>query len=212
MTMTAIFEISVPARFEIGVETAADFSEREALLNRVMGEERKRKSSEKLRHDRLPAEGLSLIARDDTGAMIGTVRLWHISAGNNAAGENVPALLLGPLAVDVSLAGRGVGSALMRHSLAKAQLFGHKAILLVGDPDYYERFGFIAGKTSDLAMPGPVERHRFLALEMEPDYLAGAAGLLTATGENIQAAIDFAVCQSEIFSSKNDLNIGSQGF
>lgn len=172
-----------PASFSIAHETPADSSAREALLDRVMGEGRKRKSSEKLRRKRVPAYGTALVARDDTGAMIGTVRLWHISAGKKAGGEDVPALLLGPLAVEDAYAGRGVGSGLMRQAIRNAQALGHKAILLVGDPEYYSRFGFVAAKTSALAMPGPVERHRFLALELEENYLDGASGVLTATGK-----------------------------
>lgn len=174
-----------PASFSIAHETPADSSAREALLDRVMGEGRKRKSSEKLRRKRVPAYGMALVARDDNGAMIGTVRLWHISAGKKADGEDVPALLLGPLAVEAAYAGRGVGSGLMRQAIRNAQALGHKVILLVGDPDYYSRFGFVAAKTSALAMPGPVERHRFLALELEENYLDGASGVLTATGKLI---------------------------
>lgn len=174
-----------PASFSIVHETPADSSMREALLDRVMGEGRKRKSSEKLRRKRVPAYGLALIARDEHGAMIGSVRLWHISAGKKADGAAVPALLLGPLAVEDAYAGRGVGSGLMRQAIRNARSLGHKAILLVGDPEYYGRFGFIADKTSALAMPGPVERHRFLALELEENYLDGASGVLTATGAMI---------------------------
>ena len=172
-----------PASFSIAHETPADSSVREALLDRVMGEGRKRKSSEKLRRKRVPAYGTALVARDDNGAMIGTVRLWHISAGKTADGEDVPALLLGPLAVEDAYAGRGVGSGLMRQAIRNAQTLGHKVILLVGDPEYYSRFGFVVAKTSALAMPGPVERHRFLALELEENYLDGASGVLTATGK-----------------------------
>ncbi|MBX8802269.1 N-acetyltransferase [Ochrobactrum sp. MR28] len=182
-----------PAIFSIAHETPADSSAREALLDRVMGEGRKRKSSEKLRRKRVPAFGAALVARDDNGAMVGTVRLWHISAGKKAGGEDVPALLLGPLAVEDAYAGRGVGSGLMRQAIRNAQTLGHKAILLVGDPEYYSRFGFIAAKTSALAMPGPVERHRFLALELEENYLDGASGVLTATGKLITERQTLAV-------------------
>jgi predicted N-acetyltransferase YhbS len=76
------------------------------------------------------------------------------------------ALLLGPLAVDPSQKSAGIGSALMRHAIAEARRLGHGAILLVGDAPYYERFGFSADKTDRLAMPGPYEKHRFLALEL----------------------------------------------
>ena len=62
----------------------------------------------------------------------------------------------------------------MQHAIAEAGRLGHRAILLVGDAPYYARFGFSAEKTGALAMPGPYERHRFLALELAPGALGDA--------------------------------------
>ncbi len=130
------------AAFTIDRENAGDIVARERLLDRVMGEGRFRKSSEKLRRNRLPAEGLALVARDAGGHVIGTVRLWNVEAGVDADGNAVPALLLGPLAVDCAHEGKGIGGALMRAAITEARDRGHGAVLLVGDPEYYERFGF----------------------------------------------------------------------
>jgi predicted N-acetyltransferase YhbS len=165
------------APYVISAESAADFAAREALLDRAMGPQRRRKSSEKLRRGRKPSEGLAFVARDPAGSVVATVRLWDI-----AAGEGGPALLLGPLAVDPSTTGAGIGSSLVRHAIAEAGRLGHRAILLVGDPSYYSRFGFSAEKTGMLAMPGPYERHRFLALELVEGALDDAKGVLKATG------------------------------
>jgi predicted N-acetyltransferase YhbS len=170
-------------------ETAYDEQAREALLDRAMGTSRRRKSSEKLRRGRLPSEGLAFVARDANGSVRGTVRLWDIQAGNDAAGKPVRALLLGPLAVDPVLKGQGIGAALMRHATAEARRLGHGAVILVGDPEYYERFGFSGKKTSELAMPGPVERRRFLALELKPGHLDGAHGLLAPKGRRTAHAV-----------------------
>ena len=76
----------------------------------------------------------------------------------------------------------------MRHAIAEALRLGHQAILLVGDASYYARFGFSADKTGDLAMPGPYERERFLALELEEAALDRAVGVLKATGRKLPAA------------------------
>lgn len=156
-------------------EVAADTGAREALLDRVFGPARFLKSSERIRKGRLPAEGLALTAEDD-GRLIGTVRLWPVSAGGR------PALLLGPIAVDPALQGAGLGSRLMRHALGIARAAGHGAVLLVGDPEYYIRFGFSAVLTDGLTMPGPTERRRFLALELSEGALAGARGRVVPTG------------------------------
>jgi predicted N-acetyltransferase YhbS len=173
--------------FRIADERLYDVAEREALLDRAMGEGRRRKSSEKLRRNRMPAEGLALVARDIAGLVRGTVRLWHVDAGLGPDGKPVAALLLGPLAVDPRVEGQGIGSALMRESIARATALGHGAILLVGDAPYYTRFGFTAEKTGHLVMPGPFERDRFLALELKAGWLDGAAGMLTASGEVVAA-------------------------
>jgi predicted N-acetyltransferase YhbS len=169
-------EPSRSAALVITAETAADVAAREALLDRAMGPGRKRKSSEQLRRGRKPSEGLAFIARDAGGRIVGTVRLWDVTAGP------APALLLGPLAVDPSLGNTGIGSALMRHAIAEAGRLGHRAILLVGDAPYYSRFGFSADSTGALAMPGPYERHRLLALELVEGALDAACGPLRPAG------------------------------
>lgn len=178
-------EILNPATaFEIAAELAVDVPAREALLDRAMGPGRKRKSSEKLRRGRRPSEGLAFVARDASGALVGTVRLWDVRLGEGGKA----ALLLGPLAVDPSLKGAGIGSALMRHAVTEAARLGHRAILLVGDAPYYGRFGFSADKTGQLSMPGPYERHRLLALGLVPGALDGAHGTLKAAGRKLKAA------------------------
>lgn len=171
------------AAFAISAETERDVVERDRLLDRAMGPKWRRKSSEKLRRGRKPSEGLALVARDGNGAVTGTVRLWDVSLGEGG----VSALLLGPLAVDPALKSGGMGSALMRQAIAEATRLGHRAILLVGDAAYYGRFGFSAEKTGSLAMPGPYERHRFLALELVSGALDGAAGVLKPTGRKVGA-------------------------
>ena len=107
------------------------------------------------------------------------MRLWHVTAG---AGR--PALLLGPIAVDPRLPGPRPGrEADARGARARAGLLGQTAVLLVGDAPYYARFGFSTAHTGALRLPGPVERDRFLGLELAPGALAGARGLVAATGE-----------------------------
>ena len=176
-----------PLTYSIVAEQAVDASAREALLDAAMGAGRRRKSSEKIRRGRRPSEGLAFVARNEAGRIVGTVRLWDISLGDRTA------LLLGPLAVDPSLKSAGLGSALMRHAIAEAARLGHKSILLVGDAPYYARFGFSAAKTGALSMPGPYEKHRLLALELEPGALDGAHGLIRPTGRKLKDREDRAV-------------------
>lgn len=183
-----VFRASHAPEFTIEPENAGDVVARERLLDAAMGPNRRRKSSEKLRRGRLPAEGLAFVARDPAGHVVGTVRLWNIHAGISPAGKPLPALLLGPLAVDPAFEGKGIGAALMRGAISEARRLGHGAVLLVGDAPYYERFGFFAEKTATLMMPGPFERSRFLALELEEGWLNGAAGMLVPSGRKLSVA------------------------
>jgi predicted N-acetyltransferase YhbS len=159
-------------------ELSSDVAARESLLTKAFGAARFRKTSERLREGRLPADGLAFTATDAKGNVIGTVRLWHIIAGS--AG---PSLLLGPLAVDAKARGRGLGTQLMNHAINTAKVMGYESILLVGDASYYGKFGFAVEHTRSLHLPGPVDRIRFLGLEMVPEALDGAEGLVAASGE-----------------------------
>lgn len=164
--------------FVIRPEIATDAPARERLLDQAFGKRRHAKTSARLREGRVPSEGLAFTAVSQNGKVLGTVRLWDIIAGS--AG---PALLLGPLAVDKSQRGRGLGKALMEHALNSAKVLGHEAMLLVGDAPYYGRFGFSEALTRSLHLPGPVDRGRFLGLELTPHALDGAEGLVSASGE-----------------------------
>jgi predicted N-acetyltransferase YhbS len=157
-------------------EAPAHRPAREALLDRCFGPARHRKTCELLRRDRSPVADLAFSLIEGK-SLIGTVRLWHVTAGS--AG---PALLLGPVAVTPGRQSHGLGALLMRHGLAEAERLGHGAILLVGDGPYYTRFGFGRSLTEGLAQPGPVERERFLGLELLPGSLAGACGMVFASG------------------------------
>jgi predicted N-acetyltransferase YhbS len=160
-------------------ERLSDIEAREALLGQAFGETRWRKTSERLRAGRLPAEGLAFVAADGK-RVVGTARLWNI-----ACGSGQPVLLLGPVAVESSCRNRGIGAALVRHALDAARRLSHGAVILVGDPPYYCRFGFASAKAASLKLPGPVERHRLLALELVPGALDGARGLIRAIGRPV---------------------------
>jgi predicted N-acetyltransferase YhbS len=166
---------SATASFAIRGERASDVAAREALLDAGFGEGRHTRTCQRLRDDRAPAEGLALSAVRG-GRLVGTLRLWHVSAGG------VPALVLGPLAVDPVCRGLGIGGALVNRALTLAKARGHGAVILLGDAPYYARFGFSAHKTGELTLPGPFERDRLLAVELRDGALDGACGMIVPTG------------------------------
>jgi predicted N-acetyltransferase YhbS len=163
------------AAFAIRSERASNVIAREALLDLSFGANRQLRTCQRLRDGRAPGEGLAFsVVRQ--GLLVGTLRLWHVSAGG------VPALVLGPLAVDPSCRKLGIGAALINHALAAAKRRGHGAVILLGDAPYYARFGFSALKTAELSLPGPFERERLLGLELRERALDGASGMILSTG------------------------------
>ena len=167
--------ISDAAPFAIRAEWASDVAAREALLDACFGDNRHTRTCQRLRDGRAPAEGLAFSAVRQ-GRLVGTVRLWHVSAGG------IPALMLGPLAVEDSSRKLGVGAALMDHALAAAKARGPRAVILLGDAPYYARFGFSAARTGELSLSGPFERDRLLGLELREGALDGAWGMIAPTG------------------------------
>jgi len=172
---TPVTLIPNAAPFAIRAERASDVVAREMLLDACFGENRHQRTCQRLRDGRAPAEGLALSAVQQ-GRLVGTLRLWHVSAGGK------PALVLGPLAVDPACRKLGVGAALMNQALAAAEARGHGAVILLGDAPYYARFGFSARKTGELSLPGPFERDRLLGLELREGALDGAWGMIAAAG------------------------------
>ena len=162
-------------------ERASDVATREALLDACFGENRSLRTCQRLRDGRAPAEGLAFSAVRQ-GRLVGTVRLWHVSAGG------VPALVLGPLAVEPACRELGAGRALMNHALAAAKARGHGAVILLGDASYYARFGFSGAKTGGLSLPGPFERDRLLGLELREGALDEARGMIMPAGASMKAA------------------------
>jgi predicted N-acetyltransferase YhbS len=163
------------APFAIRAERVLDVVARETLLDACFGENRHLRTCQRLRDGRVPAEGLAFSAMAE-GRLVGTLRLWHVSAGG------CPALILGPLAVEANSRKLGVGTALMDHALAAAKARGHRAVILLGDAPYYSRFGFSAQKTGELLLPGPFERERLLGLELAEGALDGAWGMIVPSG------------------------------
>jgi predicted N-acetyltransferase YhbS len=160
---------------------------REALLDLAYGPSRFSKPSQRLREGRPPA--LALVAIEQ-GRLVGTVRLWPVLAGHS------PALLLGPLAVHPDFRRRGIGAALMRRAIGAARRAGHPAVLLVGDPSYYARFGFTAAQAGGLSIGGAVAPARLLGLELARGALAGARGALRAAGGRRPAPITSGVAHA----------------
>ncbi len=137
-------------------ETPADAAGIETLLGHAFGPGRFVKVSERVREFARYRPDLSFCAL--AGAeVVGVVRLWDIHVGPDRA------LFLGPLAVHSGRRLDGLGGRLVERAGAAADALGEGPILLVGDPPYFRRFGYDAGATAGVRLPGPVDPRRVLA-------------------------------------------------
>jgi predicted N-acetyltransferase YhbS len=159
--------------FDIRLQRPHDLTLLDPLLDRTFGPDRQARTVYRLREGLAPVPELSFAAVDRHDRVLASLRFWPIRI------EEIPAILLGPLAVEPALQGRGMGRALVTHGLAEARRHGHRICVVVGEPGYYRPFGFVNAPSRGLKLPGPVDPHRFQAAELEPgafDDLAGCEG------------------------------------
>jgi predicted N-acetyltransferase YhbS len=153
----------------------------EALNRTAFGPGRFAKSAYRLREGVSQVGALAFVAIEE-GQLRGSVRFWPIAVGGHEA------LMLGPLAVNASQRGRGIGVALMERALDEARRLGHAVVILVGDEPYYARVGFSKLPPGRIRFPGPVDQARILGLSLK----SGAA--LNLSGEVRRAHLDDACC------------------
>lgn len=158
--------------FEIRPQRPHDAVLLDPLLDRTFGTDRLEKTVYRLRAGIADLAGLAFAAVDEAGGLQASIRYWPVLI------EAAPAILLGPLAVEPALQGRGMGRALVRHSLTEARRLSHRICLVVGEADYYAPYGFTNATAAGLLLPGPVDPNRFLVLELKPGALIGLRGLI----------------------------------
>jgi predicted N-acetyltransferase YhbS len=151
----------------------------EALHDRVSGPGRFAKASYRVREGADAASPWCHVVFAE-GRLVAAIRFTPVSIGGALGQGAVPPLMVGPLAVDPDLKGQGLGKGLVALGLEEAADDGVPLVILVGDPSYYNRFGFIPVPPGQITMPGPVNPARLLARELVPGSLATVSGAVTA--------------------------------
>lgn len=148
---------------------AAHTADIEDLLDEAFGPDRRSRTAYSLRAGTAPVPGLSFVCTEGD-QLCGTISFSPLDlVGPDGVAQ--PALLLGPIAVAQRCRGQNLGRVLIMHGLAAARRQGHAVVMLIGDVEYYHRFGFSAAQTQNWHLPGPVEAHRVLALTLNEDAI-----------------------------------------
>lgn len=126
----------------------------EDLLDDAFGIDRRQRTAYLLRQNVAVIDHLSFAVVDD-GAVVGSIQCWPVSVADASL------VLVGPVAVSSNRQNQGIGHRLMRAALAAATP-DEAPMMMIGDPEYYSRFGFVADYTGGWTLPGPWELHRLL--------------------------------------------------
>jgi putative acetyltransferase len=85
---------------------------------------------------------------------------------------------LAPMSVRPGYQHQGVGGQLVRAGLEECRQHGHAAVVVVGHPDYYPRFGFVPAHTKGLTCEFPVPPEAFMVMELRAASLDGLSGVV----------------------------------
>ena len=157
---------------KISRETENDLLEIETLLDLTFGFGRNTLTSYRLREGVDKIFELSFVLRDEFNVLVGTIRFWPILLGLQRA----PGLLLGPLGVHPTRQGEGLGEFLIGKALKKASRLGWTRIILVGELEYYKRFGFSRSIVDKIAFKDGSNSNRLLGRELKIGSLSNLVG------------------------------------
>jgi putative acetyltransferase len=150
-------------------ETAADNAAVYLVNQEAFGRPDEAELIERLRSERVVLR--SFVAESEM-QIVGHILFTRVWIDTNAG--PVAAAALAPVAVLPSRQRTGIGSQLIRYGLHRLQEDGERVVLVLGEPEFYERFGFSSETASDLATPFPPEA--YMALELRTGELAGVHG------------------------------------
>ncbi|MED1642205.1 N-acetyltransferase [Brevibacillus agri] len=117
---------------------------------------------------------LSLVF-EENGRIVGHLLLSKIKIEHDG-GSFDEALALAPVSVLPSHQGKGIGAALINHSINAARALGYKALVVLGHERYYPKFGFRPASHWGIRAPFEIPDELFMALELAPGSLDGVHG------------------------------------
>jgi len=115
---------------------------------------------------------VSLVAQEGE-EIVGHIMFSPVFLGGHA---ELNLMGLAPMAVMPAHQRKGVGSALVRAGLQRCRALGVGAVVVLGHPRYYPRFGFQQSNRFRIASEYDAPPEAFMVLELQPSYLSGSSG------------------------------------
>jgi len=151
-------------------ETAEDIRAIDVVHISAFGGEAEAQLVSALRGSATYNRELSLVA-ELGGRIVGHVLLTRVPLRKDGAEKNV--LALGPMSVVPSQSHRGIGSELINASIKLAKDKGYGAIVVLGHPEYYKRFGFVQARDLQVSCNLPAPEDALTVMEIVAANLAG---------------------------------------
>ncbi|MED2975019.1 N-acetyltransferase [Fictibacillus sp. B-59209] len=118
---------------------------------------------------------LSLVY-EDGGKILGHILYTKVQLKNDT--QSYEALALAPVSVLPSHQNLGIGKAFITAGLEKAKELNYKAVVVLGHPEYYPKFGFKKAALWGIKAPFEVPGELFMAMELQQDSLKGVQGIV----------------------------------
>lgn len=115
---------------------------------------------------------LSLVA-EEAERIVGHIMFTPVSLSGHADRRIMG---LAPMAVSPDRQRKGIGSALVRAGLEQCRDLGFGAVVVLGHPSFYPRFGFQPASRVGVACEYDAPADAFMLVELVPGYMRGAAG------------------------------------
>ncbi len=156
----------------VRVEIPVDAAGIDSLLRSTFPTNAESELVQQLREDGLLT--LGVVATDDEGVVMGYVAFSPVTI----AGEDRQWVGLGPLAVDETVRRQGLGEKLVYEGLDALNEFGYTAVVVLGDPDYYARFGFVPAQTYQLRSPWADSAPAFQVYPLADNHFEDVSGVV----------------------------------
>jgi putative acetyltransferase len=127
---------------------------------------------DRLRQEAQPV--VSMVA-EDGGVVVGHIMFSPVTLTGYPA---LKIMGLGPMAIAPGLQRKGIGSSLVRAGLEECKKLSFGAVVVLGHPEYYPRFGFVPSIRFGIRWEHQVPEEVFMMLELESGFLDGASGII----------------------------------